>query len=496
MSGYSFVSGVCTEHRKCHSTKRAAALGHLDCIKNLRSQGINWTYKSVTAAIESGKFECLKWLVENGCKYDDRAALAVARSYYKYTSTYKKGNEYKEMLAQNAILIKCWNYISGRVYLGSSKIFKESIYNDFTVGIIKGLELGNKTCLDTLASFCRTGHVEYLQKYMGSVISINCLYRHQTELENLAVEAAQYGRLNCLKYLVKYGLEITFDIYKISVIGNKLDCTEYSYRNLERSGDLEYYGSKYLVSSIKANNLSSIIHMRQLGHEYKFQSIFLTETYSPLNLTTYIYLYEDLKKFRLQVNTYRRFEQYYSKYNISKDQLTEDYAHYRDFLERIESVKSHDLSIIKYLVDMGHSPSKSIDSLVWYINATYEYDINSIMNTLEFVIGMGQKMTAYHIREILNSGHLCFVRYIVSLNLKYDYSTHNTSQKYYYWQIRPKMAQEYLKLYKLFKYDKTATHKNRKKLVTTEHILCDKFDIYGGCMVEVLDKIIMTSIRF
>ena len=54
----------------CNNTYWAAYRGHLECIKNLRSQGKKWHEYTAFAATEGGHLEILKYVFESGCPLD------------------------------------------------------------------------------------------------------------------------------------------------------------------------------------------------------------------------------------------------------------------------------------------------------------------------------------------------------------------------------------------------------------------------------------------
>ena len=54
----------------CQKTSEAAEKGHLECLKTLYSQGVQWDFYTTLAAAEKGHLDCLKYAHENGCKWD------------------------------------------------------------------------------------------------------------------------------------------------------------------------------------------------------------------------------------------------------------------------------------------------------------------------------------------------------------------------------------------------------------------------------------------
>ena len=60
--------------------RKAAANGHLECLKYARENGCPWNKKTCEAAALNGCLECLQYLHENGCPWDKQTCISAAKN--------------------------------------------------------------------------------------------------------------------------------------------------------------------------------------------------------------------------------------------------------------------------------------------------------------------------------------------------------------------------------------------------------------------------------
>jgi len=72
----------------CEKCEEAALNGHLECLKYLHERGCPWDEYTCSAAASNGHLECLKYLHENGCPWHEwtceYVALGGRLEYLKY----------------------------------------------------------------------------------------------------------------------------------------------------------------------------------------------------------------------------------------------------------------------------------------------------------------------------------------------------------------------------------------------------------------------------
>ena len=85
--------------------RKAAANGHLECLKYARENGCPWNKKTCEAAALNGCLECLQYLHENGCPWDEETCYSAAYNGHLECLKYahEKGCPWDEETFNNAI---------------------------------------------------------------------------------------------------------------------------------------------------------------------------------------------------------------------------------------------------------------------------------------------------------------------------------------------------------------------------------------------------------
>jgi hypothetical protein len=73
------IEEALSEIRANKSCTAAARGGHLECLKYLHENGCPWDEETCGRAAAFGHLECLKYLYENGCPWDERVCGSAAR---------------------------------------------------------------------------------------------------------------------------------------------------------------------------------------------------------------------------------------------------------------------------------------------------------------------------------------------------------------------------------------------------------------------------------
>ena len=66
-----YINHIFRDCEECKETYQAALKGHLDCLKYLHENECHWDDYTCSSAAWNGHLECLKYAHENGCKWDE-----------------------------------------------------------------------------------------------------------------------------------------------------------------------------------------------------------------------------------------------------------------------------------------------------------------------------------------------------------------------------------------------------------------------------------------
>ncbi|ATZ81196.1 ankyrin repeat domain-containing protein [Bodo saltans virus] len=158
---------------KCKDCTNAASKGHLECLKYLHENDCPWDEETCEYAASKGHLECLKYAHENGCPCDINTCLNAA--YYGQLECLKYAHE-------------------------------------------NGCPWNANTCLYA----AQNGHLECL-KYAHDN---GCPWNKWT-----CEIAAQNGHLECLKYLHENGCHWSKDTYRFAKRNGHLECVQYAREN-------------------------------------------------------------------------------------------------------------------------------------------------------------------------------------------------------------------------------------------------------------------------
>jgi hypothetical protein len=196
---YLYENGHKWENRICYF---ASQNGHLDCLKYLHKSGCKLN-SNLYIAGKKGYLECLKYLLENECKFDyDSAAYAAEGGYLKcleYLHMNGCPMTYNtiQAAAENGKL-ECLKWLYKNHCPWNYNIFNRTVFN------------GQVDCLKWLDENC--------------IISNN-------RKGSLCANAAYNGHIECLKYLYEKSYPMCSNVIRHAINNNHLNCLKYARAN-------------------------------------------------------------------------------------------------------------------------------------------------------------------------------------------------------------------------------------------------------------------------
>ena len=175
----------------------AAASKSLDCLKYLRENGCDWDEEVSSTAARSGNLDCLKYLHENGCPWDI------------YTTKYA---------AENGNL-DCLKYAYEKGCPMCDSVFRYAAYG------------GNVNCMKYVQD---NGYIEQSSRTLRGAIMyghLDCLkYAYENGCpydDDMCFDTVREGSLECLKYLHSIGCTFSAELLALAELMNKQDLVEY-----------------------------------------------------------------------------------------------------------------------------------------------------------------------------------------------------------------------------------------------------------------------------
>jgi len=190
----------------CENTDQASENGHLDCLKYLHSQGVQWHPQTTSNSSRNGYLECLKYSHEHGAEW------------HHQTTFYAAANDHLDCLTYCLENGCPWNYTT---------IWATARY-------------GKLKCL------------KYLQDKSD----------HQWDTSITSV-AATNGNLEYLKYAHSQGCELNIYTISSAAFNGKLDCLFYCLEN-DCPISTQTLNNIYKCKFIKDKNLLTNILLRKI----------------------------------------------------------------------------------------------------------------------------------------------------------------------------------------------------------------------------------------
>jgi hypothetical protein len=178
---------------------KAALAGHLECVKYLHENGCPWDERTCTEAAQGGQLECLRYMHENGCPWDEDTCHAAAEfgnlECLKYAL--ENGCPCDDETCDAAAFrghLECFKYLH---------------------------ENGATWDKDTITAAAAGGHLECL-KY---------LHENGCPWYVWTCAAAAEGHLECLKYAHQNGCPWDERVCAAAARGGHLECLKYAHEN-------------------------------------------------------------------------------------------------------------------------------------------------------------------------------------------------------------------------------------------------------------------------
>ena len=206
----------------------AARGGHLECLKYLYENGCPWGWHTCRAAAESGQLECLKYLHEKGCAWDRRACNAAVEGGHLECLKYLRENGCR-------VSADACSEAAQRGHLECLKYLHE---NGGRAGddIVCQVAAGNGR-LECLKYAHENGCPwdKWTCEAAASNDHLECLkYAHENECpwDKWTCEAAvRDGHLECLKYAHENGCPWDEDTCQAAAFWGHLECLKYLHEN-------------------------------------------------------------------------------------------------------------------------------------------------------------------------------------------------------------------------------------------------------------------------
>ena len=248
------------------SCKLAAEYNRLDMLKYLHINGCPWNVSTCNIASKKGNIECLKYAVTNDC-YCNAETYYFALMYnnkecikylYENILNWSKDNlSYSWQLSACLWAVENNNLNYFKIARNNGAIFQE--YDIFNLVIEKGninflkYLMVNNTFNNYDFTLCKTaaefGQLECL-KYLHNN---ECLW----DIETCNI-ASENGNIECIKYAFENQCPINAETYYYALKNNNLECIKYLYHN--RIYWSEEYFSQFWKShacfwAVKNNNI-------------------------------------------------------------------------------------------------------------------------------------------------------------------------------------------------------------------------------------------------
>jgi len=203
----------------CKSVNDAAENGHLECLKYLHENRCQWDERACTYAAANGHLECLKYLHENRCQWDERACTYAAENGHLDCLKYLHENEcpWDE---------RACTYAAENGHLDCLKYLHENRCPWDKWACSYAAEKGHLDCLKYLhknkcpwdkwacSYAARNGHLECLEY----------LHKNRCPWDKWACDhAAANGHIKCLKYLHENGCPCIHSRLKLKIYSTDFD---------------------------------------------------------------------------------------------------------------------------------------------------------------------------------------------------------------------------------------------------------------------------------
>lgn len=255
MNNFAFSLGIKATSNGLCSAKAAAHAGQLDCLIYLR-QFVDFNTNTIFAAVKGRSLECLKYLIESGCKPDKSCMIMAVKigdiEIVKFL--HHNGCELDESIARTAAYKNHSNILE---YLETNKC--EMNFNT----VLAAVEGKSLECLIfLLQNGCETSQFAFfLAASVGHLEIFTQLHLNDENYltESVARSAAGAGRLEILQYFYANGGVWDYSATRDAVTNGSMDCLKF----LIASGCEFNYTA--LCAAVTTKNLEFVNYLIELG---------------------------------------------------------------------------------------------------------------------------------------------------------------------------------------------------------------------------------------
>lgn len=211
-----------------HATTCAAKHGHLECLKYLHENGCPWNARAFQCAAAYNQLQCLKYLHENDCPWDELAIFEAADGHleclkYLHENGCPWSEEATYQAAENGRL-ECLKYL----HENGCPLNEGATHG--------AAENGHLECLKYLIeNGCPSSEGAYAAAEQGHLECLKYLHQNGCPLNEGATYATSWaargGHLECLKYLHQNGCPWDKDSTFEAANHNNLECLKYLVEN-------------------------------------------------------------------------------------------------------------------------------------------------------------------------------------------------------------------------------------------------------------------------
>ena len=192
------------DSKNLYTMQNFACHGDLRGLKHLHSTGIPLYIETMHTAAFNGEIECVEWLHAAGCPWNE-----------KTTSFAAKGGQ-----------LECLKWLHEAGCPWNTHTVHEAILNNHMDCLMYAVENGVSLRVGTSDIAAKLGNLEYFK----------WIYRKYADDypwdERTAETAAEYGHLDCLKFICEHGCPLGTACLS-AARGGYLDCLEYTYKRGE-----------------------------------------------------------------------------------------------------------------------------------------------------------------------------------------------------------------------------------------------------------------------
>ncbi len=259
--------------------------GNLKCLKYLHENECPWNIQTTYAATRNGHLECLKYAHENGCRLDEKNTYIAAENGHLECLKYLRENNC--LFDKDAAAIAVQNgHLNCLMYICKKKSFV-----DLNAAIIASIKYDRSECFYYLCStenmyewwYNSSGNYSVNAACYGRPECLKYLYERGVRFGNMAaIAAAENGHLDCLKYILEKGCDLHPAIANVAAKSGHLNCLKLV---VERGCRMSGYVTIYAAEN---GHLDCLKYALEKGCTYTPYIIYAAATRGHLDCLKYL----------------------------------------------------------------------------------------------------------------------------------------------------------------------------------------------------------------